>query len=189
VRSLGIDPEWVHVSEQRRRCWRCKFPGTWSGRRAAVWLCLPARYIRLRLGFGPGPEQSPRSFGARSHLQVARRVPKRRAHRTPLGYGAAFHTRRTSRIATVRSGYADGLSRQLSNRGCAIVRQRSARIVGNISMDLTLLDLPISPALTVGDEVTLVGRFDHCLEIAQHSAPPLRVLCSIGKRVPRIYVD
>ncbi len=111
----------------------------------------------------------------------------------PLGYGAAFHTRRSSRIATVPVGYADGLSRALSNRGRAIVRDRFARIVGNISMDLTLLDVTDIPGVDVGDEVVLLGKSEHCaitaLDIAQDLATvPYEVLCSIGKRVPRLYV-
>jgi alanine racemase len=113
---------------------------------------------------------------------------------TPLGYSAAFHTRRTSRIATVPVGYADGLSRGLSNRGRGIVRDCYARIVGNISMDLSLLDVTDIPGVDVGDEVTLLGSSEHCsigaLEIAQQlGTVPYEVLCSIGKRVPRVYVE
>jgi len=113
---------------------------------------------------------------------------------TPLGYGAAFHTRRRSRIATVPVGYADGLSHALSNRGRAIVRDGYARIVGNISMDLSLLDVTDIPGVNVGDEVILIGQSDHCsltaLEIAGEAGTvPYEVLCLIGKRVPRFYVD
>ena len=113
---------------------------------------------------------------------------------TPLGYGAAFHTRRPSRIATVPVGYADGLSRGLSNRGYAIVHGRRVRIVGSISMDLALLDVTDAPGVNVGDEVILLGESPHgsisALEIAGLlGTVPYEVLCSIGKRVPRIYVD
>ena len=113
---------------------------------------------------------------------------------TPLGYGGAFHTRRLSRIATVPVGYADGLSRALSNRGCAIVRDRYARIVGNISMDLALLDVTDIPGVDVGDEVILLGASENCsidaLQIARElGTVPYEVLCSIGRRVPRIYTD
>ena len=112
----------------------------------------------------------------------------------PLGYGAAFYTRRPSRIATVPVGYADGLSRALSNRGRAIVNDQYARIVGNISMDLTLLDVTDIPGVAVADEVILIGKSEQCaitaLEVAaQLGTVPYEVLCSIGKRVPRIYVD
>ncbi|PYV02645.1 MAG: alanine racemase, partial [Acidobacteria bacterium] len=80
----------------------------------------------------------------------------------PLGYGAAFYTRRPSRIATVPVGYADGLSRALSNRGRAIVNDQYARIVGNISMDLTLLDVTDIPGVAVGDEIILIGKSESC---------------------------
>jgi alanine racemase len=113
---------------------------------------------------------------------------------TPLGYGGAFHTRRPSRIATVPVGYADGLSRQLSGRGRAIVNDDYARIVGSISMDLLLLDVTDIPGVEVGDEVVFIGRSDHCCITAQEIASalgtvPYEVLCSIGKRVPRTYFD
>ncbi len=113
---------------------------------------------------------------------------------TPLGYGAAFYTRRTSRIATVPVGYADGLSHALSNRGYSIVRGRRARIVGSISMDLSLLDVTDIAGTNIGDEVILIGQSGDCsitaVEIAQQlDTVPYEVLCSIGKRVPRIYVD
>ena len=113
---------------------------------------------------------------------------------TPLGYGAAYHTRRPSRIATVPVGYADGLTRQLSGRGRAIVNDEYARIVGNISMDLTLLDVTGIPGVEVGDEVILIGQSEHCRITAYEIAAdlgtvPYEVLCSIGKRVPRIYVE
>jgi len=86
------------------------------------------------------------------------------------------------------------LSRALSNRGRAIIRGSSARIVGNISMDLTLLDVTDVPGVDIGDEVVLMGQGDHgsitALEIADLvGTVPYEVLCSIGKRVPRIYLD
>jgi alanine racemase len=74
------------------------------------------------------------------------------------------------------------------------VRGRSARIVGNISMDITLLDVTDVPGVDIGDEVVLLGQADHCsitaLEIAELvGTVPYEILCSIGRRVPRIYLD
>ncbi len=110
-----------------------------------------------------------------------------------LGYGGTFRTQRPSRIATVPIGYADGLSRKLSNRGRAIVRDHYVPIVGNISMDLALLDLTEVPGAEVGDVATFIGTSPHCnigaREVAdQLDTLPYEVLCSIGKRVPRIYL-
>ena len=61
-------------------------------------------------------------------------------------------------------------------------------------MDLSLLDVTDIPGVNVGDEVTLIGQSEHCsltaLEIARElGTVPYEVLCLIGKRVPRFYVD
>ena len=61
-------------------------------------------------------------------------------------------------------------------------------------MDLTLLDVTDIPGVAVGDEVVLIGAAGvesiTALEIAREiGTVPYEVLCSIGKRVPRIYVD
>jgi alanine racemase len=61
-------------------------------------------------------------------------------------------------------------------------------------MDLTLVDVTDIPGVAVGEEIILIGQSSECritaLEIAaQLSTVPYEVLCSIGKRVPRIYAD
>ncbi len=189
LRSLGINPEWVHVSNSAALLAGLTFSENLVRIGALLYgYCLP-------LVFPPGRE-APKLPAFEPILTFKSRVVflKDVPSGTPLGYGAAFHTRRPSRIATVPVGYADGLSRGLSNRGLAIVRDRCARIVGNISMDLALLDVTDISGVAVGDEVVLIGQSAHCsitaLEIAQElETVPYEILCSIGKRVPRIYVD
>jgi alanine racemase len=188
-RQLGINPEWVHVSNSAALLTRSDFPENLIRIGALLYgYCLP---LILPPGRRP-PDVPPFEpiLTFKSRVVYLKDVPAG----TPLGYGAAFHTRRPSRIATVPVGYADGLSRALSDRGRAIVRGERARIVGTISMDLTLLDATDIPGVSVGDEVILIGKSDHCsitaLEIAQQlDTVPYEVLCSIGKRVPRVYVD
>jgi alanine racemase len=189
VRELGIEPEWVHVANSAALVARWPFPENLVRIGALLYgYCLPLMLPPGRQA--PEPPQVEPILTLKSRVVYLKDVPGG----TPLGYGAAFHTRRRSRIATVPVGYADGLSRALSNRGRAIVRGRVARIVGNISMDLTLLDVTDVPGVDIGDEIILLGQSDHCsitaLEIAELvGTVPYEVLCSIGKRVPRIYVD
>jgi alanine racemase len=189
LRDAGVKPEWVHVSNSAALLAGLDFPENLVRVGALLFgYCLP-------LIIPPNREASPAEafepvLTFKSRVVYLKDVPSG----TPLGYGGAFHTRRPSRIATVPVGYADGLSRALSNRGCAIVRDRYARIVGNISMDLTLLDVTDIPGVDVGDEILLLGTSEHCsisaLEIAQLlETVPYEVLCSIGKRVPRLYVE
>lgn len=111
-----------------------------------------------------------------------------------LGYGGRYITPRASRIATIPAGYADGLDRRLSGRGQVIICGQYAPIVGNISMDLTLVDVTELPQLPVGEEVILIGRKGACsvtaLDIAEMAGTiPYEILCGIGRRVPRRYVS
>jgi alanine racemase len=189
VRGLGIEPEWMHVANSAALVAGWDFPENLVRIGALLYgYCLP-------LILPPG-RQAPAQAEVEPILTLKSRVVylKDVPTGTPLGYGAAFHTRRRSRIATVPVGYADGLNRALSNRGRALVRGRVARIVGNISMDLTLLDVTDVPGVDIGDEIILLGQSDRCsitaLEIADLvGTVPYEVLCSIGKRVPRVYLD
>lgn len=189
VRELGIRPEWVHVANSAALAAGWPFPENLVRIGALLYgYCLPLNLPPGRQA--PEPLQVEPILTLKSRVVYLKDVPTG----TPLGYGAAFHTRRRSRIATVPVGYADGLSRALSNRGWAIVRGHCARIVGNISMDLTLLDVTDVPGVDIGDEIILLGQDDNCsitaLEIADLvGTVPYEILCSIGKRVPRIYLD
>lgn len=112
---------------------------------------------------------------------------------TPVGYGARFVAQRESVIAVLPVGYADGLSRQLSNRGRMIVRDQCVPIAGAISMDITTLDVTDVPDVEVGDEVTILGSTESCaIDAWEHARLANTVvyetLTSIGKRVPRVYV-
>jgi alanine racemase len=113
-----------------------------------------------------------------------------------VGYGALFRATRPTRIATVPLGYADGLSRSLSNRGHALVRGKRAPIVGAVSMDMAMLDVTDLPGVTLRDEAVVLGAQDGPLgkdvitadEVAAHAGTiAWEVMTSISRRVPRFY--
>lgn len=113
-----------------------------------------------------------------------------------VGYGATWKATRASRIATLPIGYADGLSRALSNTGEALVRGKRAPLVGVVSMDMVMLDVTDVPGASVGDEAVLLGQQRGALgtdeitatEIARHSGTiAWEVLTNISRRVPRFY--
>ena len=110
-----------------------------------------------------------------------------------IGYGNSFTANRDSRIATLSVGYADGLMRALSNRGQVLIRGQRLPIVGNISMDLTLVDATEAGQTEVGDEAVLIGRqgneeirVEELSGLAQ--TIPYEILTRIGARVPRVYL-
>jgi len=113
-----------------------------------------------------------------------------------VGYGALFRARRPSRIATIPMGYADGLSRHLSNRGEVLVRGRRAPIVGAVSMDMAMIDVTDVPGTTLRDEAVVLGAQEGPLgkgaitadEVAAHAGTiAWEVMTSISRRVPRFY--
>jgi alanine racemase len=105
-----------------------------------------------------------------------------------VGYGALFRATRETRIATLPIGYADGLSRQLSNKGHVVVRGVRAPIVGAISMDMSMIDVTDIAGVELRDEVTVLGGGISAEEIAQHAGTiAWEVLTSISRRVPRFY--
>lgn len=115
---------------------------------------------------------------------------------TPVGYGGLFVANRPTRLATIPMGYADGVSRALSNKGRVVVRGVHAPIVGAISMDLATIDVTHVPQVSLRDEVVLLGAQEGPLgqatvtadEIAEHAGTiAWEVLTSVSRRVPRFY--
>ncbi len=111
-----------------------------------------------------------------------------------LSYGHAAHTARASLIATVPAGYGDGVSRALSNDIDMLIRGTRCSQIGNVTMDMSLVDVTeLRGQVKIGDEVTLVGR-DGTEEItADELAAKLgtinyEIVTRIGQRVPRVAV-
>lgn len=107
-----------------------------------------------------------------------------------VGYGRRGILERDSRIAVIPIGYADGLSRGLSRGvGRVWVKGQFAPIVGNICMDMCMIDVT-DIDVTEGDEVEIFGEHNSILHLAEQlSTIPYEVLTSVSQRVKRIYVE
>ncbi|HYK48813.1 MAG TPA: alanine racemase C-terminal domain-containing protein, partial [Terriglobales bacterium] len=110
-----------------------------------------------------------------------------------VGYGGTFVTQAPTLVAVLPVGYADGFHRLLSNRGRVIVRGSYAPVAGRVSMDLTTVDVTGIAGVEVGDEVILLGQSNgKNIDAGEHAriceTIPYEILCSISKRVPRVYL-
>jgi alanine racemase len=105
-----------------------------------------------------------------------------------VGYSRAFVAPFDMTIATIPVGYADGLRRTMSNgKGYVIVRGEKAPIVGNVCMDMTMIDVSATHC-SEGDEVELFGEHISLLEFAHMcNTIPYEVLTSVSQRVKRVY--
>ena len=112
---------------------------------------------------------------------------------TPLSYGKKFVTARESLIATLPVGYADGLSRGLSNKMKVLVRGQRAPQVGTICMDMCMIDVTDIPDAQIGDEVVIFGKQgDESItadELAEwQETVSHEILTAVAQRVPRKYL-
>ena len=114
--------------------------------------------------------------------------------KTSLSYGRLHTLNRASRIGIISAGYGDAIPLHCGNQASALIRGQSYPIVGRVTMDQTLIDLTDGPNdLANGEVVTLIGQQNGNsipLEaLALHGKTiPWELLCSITKRVPRIYL-
>lgn len=76
---------------------------------------------------------------------------------TVIGYNQTFCTQRASTVAVLPVGYADGLRRELSNRGRVQIRNTTWPIVGRVSMNLCMIDITGAKNVQVGTPVRLLG--------------------------------
>lgn len=111
-----------------------------------------------------------------------------------VGYGGTFVAWRPSRVALLPVGYADGYNRLLGNRGWVLVAGRRVPVVGRVSMDMIAIDITELPAVTTGHPVTLLGcEGEEEITVEEMAAwrdtIPYEVLCNLGKRVPRYYLE
>ncbi|QQR88277.1 MAG: bifunctional UDP-N-acetylmuramoyl-tripeptide:D-alanyl-D-alanine ligase/alanine racemase [Flavobacteriales bacterium] len=106
-----------------------------------------------------------------------------------VGYNRRGQVMGERTIATLPIGYADGLSRRLGNGvGCVWVNDRRAPIIGNVCMDMCMVDVTDAPC-TVGDVAVVFDARHPVSEVATAMGTiPYEVLTGISQRVKRVYV-
>lgn len=107
---------------------------------------------------------------------------------TGISYGLRYTTKGRERVGVLGIGYADGLPRIISNKCSFYVGNDYAPQRGSICMDMCMVDLSALPDVKVGDEVEIFGENNSILTLSEHAQTiPYELLCSVSKRVPRVY--
>ena len=109
---------------------------------------------------------------------------------TSISYGRKFITKRKSKIATIPIGYADGLKRNLSNKGFVIVNNKKAPIVGSVCMDSCMIDVTDIEDVKVGDDVYIWDNKIITLEEISSLCSTINyeIISTISARVPRKFI-
>ena len=183
LEDAGVNPPLVHAANS-----------------AAALANPDSRFSMVRLGIAmyglrPGPGVADLCTGLIPAMSLKARVSAVRwvdageavsyGLRTPLG--------KTSLIATVPLGYADGVPRRLGSTDiCVLVNGVPRRIAGTVTMDQFMIDCEQDSSVTIGDEVVLIGRQGDARVSADDWADALgtigyEIVCGIGPRVFRRY--
>lgn len=102
-----------------------------------------------------------------------------------VGYNGTYKANSNDTIAVVQIGYEDGIIRKNTKR-FVYIKNKKYPIIGNICMDMMFIKIDNNVKLY--DKVEIIKDVNHIKQIAKHlDTIPYEIICSIGKRVPRIY--
>lgn len=106
-----------------------------------------------------------------------------------ISYGRHYHTDKRSKIATIGIGYGDGLFRNLSNQCVFYCKNHIINQVGNICMDMCMINITDYDDIDIEDEVEIFGEHNSLMDLCKISNTiPYEFMCSLSPRVKRIYI-
>ena len=175
VAALPARPRLLHAENSPAITHR--HPSKWDLARPGVFL----------YGVGTGGLEPDPVVSLRARIVEVRRL----APGDTVSYDATWKAGEAARIATASLGYADGYRRALSNRGAALLGGRAVPVVGNVTMDMTMLDVTGVPCAP-GDVATFIGadggaQLTVAEAAAQGDLSPYEVLTGLRSRLPRLY--
>ncbi|MCR5718828.1 MAG: alanine racemase [Oscillospiraceae bacterium] len=183
LRSRGADLRHVHCMNSAAILYRNN-PASTLGRAGIIMYGLkPNAVLDVPLDLEPVM-----SFRSRiSHIKTVEAG-------TCISYGRTYTAQTERRIATVTIGYADGYSRQLSNKGEVLVNGVRCPVTGRVCMDQMMIDVTDVPEAEIGAVVTLIGKDGNETVTADELAGlcgtiGYEIVCGISKRVPRIFLE
>lgn len=112
---------------------------------------------------------------------------------TPISYGHKYISKKKEVIASIGSGYGDGINRLLSNKGNVLYKDKFCKVTGRVCMDQIMINITNHKEHKVGDLVTVFGKDKNKTILLEDIADniksiPYEILCLIGPRVKRIYI-
>ena len=151
-----------------------------------------AQYDMVRLGIGlygisndPDEQKYLQNVGTlKSVISQIRTIPAGDS----VGYGRRFMAKRTTKIATIPIGYADGISRGWGNElGFVTINGQKAYIVGSVCMDMLMVDVT-DINCKEGEQVVIFGENPSVILMADKlNTIPYEILTSISQRVKRVF--
>lgn len=176
------------------------FPIVHASNSGAILNIAPARFNMVRPGillYGVSPDRDVApAAGLKPAMSLKTRLVQTHEYSGAMSasYGRRFRSEGPIRTGTVSIGYADGLHRALSTKLEVLVRGKKVPQIGNICMDMMIIDLTNCPEAKAGDTVTVFGADGgSCIaieEVAEKAGSiPYEIMCAPNARVARVYID
>ena len=182
LKALGLEIPLIHLSNSAGVM---NFEQSYSMVRAGIVLygCYPSDEV------DPGLLPVRPALSWHSRISFLKTLPAGRE----ISYGATCTTTRTTRVATVPVGYADGYRRSLSNRFYVLIHGKRAPVLGRVCMDQLMVDVTDIPEAQADDSVVLIGKSgEEEITIEQICGAAgvinYEFLCSLHHRIPRYFV-
>ena len=163
----------------------CNSSGIWLGKKYLLDIVRPGAAF-----FGINPilnEKNPLKEAVSLYAQITQ--IKDVAKNSTIGYGRTLTVKKDTRIAIISIGYSNGLSRLLSNTGDVYIKEKKLKILGRVSMDLTVIDISIfkDEEIKNGDIVEIFGPNRSLEKFAKiNKTIPYEILCTMAKSNPKI---
>ena len=148
--------------------------------------------VRLGIGlYGIGHAQEQNYLKDVSRLQTTLSQIRTLESDETVGYSRMGRLSRTSRIATVPVGYADGFLRKLGNGKSGFkIHGKFAPTVGNICMDMCMVDVTDIPEAKEGDKAVIFENADDIRRLAETlETIPYEILTGVSELVKRVYIQ
>ena len=163
----------------------CNSSGIWLGKKYLLNIVRPGAAF---LGINPILNKNnplKETISLYAQISQIREVSKN----DTIGYGGTLTIKKENRIATISIGYSNLLSRLLSNIGDVYIKKKKLKILGRVSMDLTVIDISVfkDGEIKNGDIVEIFGPNRTLENFAKiNKTIPYEILCTMTKTIPKL---
>ena len=135
-------------------------------------------------------ETSPYKFNQVMSLHARISFVKEMLEDGYISYGNKYKAQKGEKIATISIGYADGVRRELANKGSVLYKGHKCKIVGTVCMDQLMVLIPKEIAVVVDEYVEIFGENISAVEVAEICETiSYEIVCGVSQRVPRKYIN
>jgi alanine racemase len=154
VDQYGFTPRYQHIACSAAGLLSPETQGTMTRFGIALYGLWPSKDAKRQMVLGRQNVELTPALSWKTRIAQIKDVPPGAA----VGYGGTHVANRPLRLAVLPVGYYDGYDRALSNKGEVLIRGRRCPVIGNVCMNMIMVDVSAVPGVAVDDVVTLIGR-------------------------------